>query len=220
MTQSKGFWESGVRSSSEQVIQLNIETIYLDKDTILPVLPWKSYLFSYNSRIKFHGNMNHDLMNQWCFKALIYELFWQFEEQSLGCLVNSALLKESQDVSKLGRGDFLSFYVDANMTSTTFTRKWKFNNWSRISANLCNLKIYKKSNWFKWHKMKTKLSNMDLCFFTYRSCEASILIQLKRPMMIFFGFQIIKWWYCFKDFFYILPLLSIFLLSSAINIRW
>ena len=119
LTQSKGFWESGVRSSSEQVIQLNIETIYLDKDTILPVLPWKSYLFSYNSRIKFHGNMNHDLMNQWCFKALIYELFWQFEEQSLGCLVNSALLKESQDViSKWGRGDFSSFYVDtSNMTS-------------------------------------------------------------------------------------------------------
>ena len=81
-------------------------------------------------------------------------------------------------------------------------------------------KYIKKSNWFKWHKMKTKLSNMDLCFFTYRSCEASILIQLNRHMMIFFGFQIIKWWYCLKDFFYILPLLSIFLLSSAINIRW
>ena len=59
---------------------------------------------------------------QWCIKALIFEPFWQFEEQSLGCLVNSALLKESQDViSKWGRGDFLSFYVDtSNMTSTIF----------------------------------------------------------------------------------------------------
>ena len=115
-----------MRSSSEQARQLNSETIYFDKDQllpVLPVLPWKSYLFSYNSRIKFHGNMNHDKMNQWSFKALIYELVWQFEEQSLGCLANSALLKESQDViSKWGRGDFLSFYVDtSNMTSTTFT---------------------------------------------------------------------------------------------------
>ena len=141
----------------------------LDEDQLLPILPWNLYLFSYNSRIKFHGNMNHDLMNQWCFKALIYELFWQFEEQSLGCLVNSALLKESQDViSKWGRGDFLSFYVDtSNMTSATFTMGQERVNLTISQEPVPPTEIwkYEKIQLILTAKNVIKLSNMD-CFFT------------------------------------------------------
>ena len=100
-------------------------------------------------------------MNQWSFKALIYELVWQFEEQSLGCLANSALLKESQDViSKWGRGDFLSFYVDtSNMTSTTFTMGQESVNLTIGKESVLTTQIwkYEKSNWLKRQKNKNEV---------------------------------------------------------------